>query len=171
MNKKEFYLKNRERILEQRKQYYKLNREKILSNKKIKYKKLNNYNKKYHEQNKEEIHLRQKNYRENNKEYFKRYREKNSSIRKINSRKSYLKRVYGITLEDFMLMGNNQNWKCLICSKELSPIKMLCCIDHDHASNRIRGLLCNECNVGLGNFRDNILFLENAIIYLKNNAS
>jgi hypothetical protein len=40
-------------------------------------------------------------------------------------------------------------------------------IDHNHATGRIRGLLCHGCNQALGLFRDNILVLEAAIKYLK----
>jgi hypothetical protein len=40
-------------------------------------------------------------------------------------------------------------------------------VDHDHETNKIRGLLCSRCNTGLGLFFDNISNLENAILYLK----
>jgi hypothetical protein len=41
------------------------------------------------------------------------------------------------------------------------------CIDHCHETNLVRGLLCHDCNKGLGNFKDNIIFLQIAIEYLK----
>lgn len=41
-------------------------------------------------------------------------------------------------------------------------------MDHDHVTGKFRGMLCNHCNRGLGNFKDNINNLEKAILYLKN---
>ncbi len=51
---------------------------------------------------------------------------------------------------------------CMICGKEEKLV-----VDHDHETGNVRGLLCNHCNRGLGHFRDNIQFLDNAISYLK----
>ena len=39
-------------------------------------------------------------------------------------------------------------------------------IDHDHKTGKLRGLLCHQCNVGIGNFKDSIDRLMNAILYL-----
>ena len=76
-----------------------------------------------------------------------------------------LQRIYGITLEQYTQMLTAQNGKCSIC--ETSNTKKLH-VDHCHTTNQVRGLLCNSCNNGLGRFFDNIKYLENAIIYLKN---
>lgn len=53
--------------------------------------------------------------------------------------------------------------KCAICGRELWE-KLR--IDHDHKTGNLRGLLCDNCNWGLGNFKDNPAFLESAIKYL-----
>jgi hypothetical protein len=45
--------------------------------------------------------------------------------------------------------------------------KIFLAVDHCHAGGHIRGLLCRQCNVGLGNFQDNIQYLKNAIKYLE----
>lgn len=63
---------------------------------------------------------------------------------------------------------------CDICGNTISTkIKKGYHIDHNHVTGKVRGILCAHCNQGLGHFRDNILFLENAINYLKgeNNAA
>lgn len=52
--------------------------------------------------------------------------------------------------------------KCEICEE---PSKL--CVDHDHNSNSIRGVLCKRCNSGLGLFRDNSTFLRKAATYLE----
>ena len=40
-------------------------------------------------------------------------------------------------------------------------------VDHHHATKQVRGLLCNECNIGLGRFKEDVALLERAIEYLK----
>ncbi len=51
--------------------------------------------------------------------------------------------------------------ECVICGSD-EPLV----VDHDHKTNRIRGMLCNHCNRGLGHFRDDPSLLEFARIYL-----
>jgi hypothetical protein len=52
---------------------------------------------------------------------------------------------------------------CMICGETVGKM----CVDHCHATNVIRGILCNNCNVGIANFKDNSQLLFNAINYLK----
>lgn len=54
---------------------------------------------------------------------------------------------------------------CEICKQDLRSIKRV--IDHNHSTNTIRGLLCDNCNKAIGLFRDSPAILENAIKYLK----
>lgn len=56
---------------------------------------------------------------------------------------------------------------CDLCNK---PFDTPLVVDHCHASNKFRGMLCNSCNVGLGHFRDNQSLLHKAIQYLKRHA-
>ena len=53
------------------------------------------------------------------------------------------------------------NGACSICG---ATEKL--CVDHDHTTQKIRGVICASCNLGLGYFRDSILSLEKAITYL-----
>lgn len=75
---------------------------------------------------------------------------------------------HGITTKTWNTMLKNQDYKCKICGTA-KPYgnRSVFCVDHCHETGKIRGLLCDECNVGLGKFRDNISFLNKAIIYLK----
>jgi hypothetical protein len=77
----------------------------------------------------------------------------------------HLKRKYNITLEEFEIMLKKQNGVCGIC-KTKTKLKSLA-VDHNHTTGQIRGLLCENCNRGLGMFRDNTDFLQQAIKYLE----
>lgn len=82
-----------------------------------------------------------------------------------------LKRHYGITLDEFNTLLNSQDGACAICKTSNWPGKgKKPHVDHCHNTGKIRGLLCNLCNVGLGAFKDNEGFLANAVNYLKKAA-
>ena len=77
------------------------------------------------------------------------------------------KRKYGITLEEYnMLLGKQKN-VCAICSEVCSSKRRLA-VDHNHETGAVRGLLCSNCNRGLGLFKDKIDRLNKAIEYLGN---
>ena len=90
---------------------------------------------------------------------------KNPMKRSAYERNSRLKYDYGITSEDFEKMRQAQNGVCAIC--HCVPEGNLS-VDHDHKTGKIRGLLCMNCNAGLGNLRDNLILVLNAAEYLKN---
>jgi len=71
---------------------------------------------------------------------------------------------YDISMENYIEMINKQHNKCKSCGCDFD-IKRVC-IDHDHETGIVRGLLCNQCNSGLGMFKDNIYSLLKAIDYL-----
>ena len=81
-------------------------------------------------------------------------------------RKEYIKAYRKKNLEKFREMIEKQSNKCAICCEYPKPGKKLV-VDHSHSSGKIRGLLCNNCNNGLGHMKDNIEILEKAIKYLK----
>jgi hypothetical protein len=82
-------------------------------------------------------------------------------------REKAMKHKYGITIKNYEDMVEAQNNKCAICSargEEERNGKLV--VDHCHASGKIRGLLCNKCNLLLGHADDTIERLERAILYL-----
>lgn len=87
-------------------------------------------------------------------------------------RKSHLKRHYGLTPEDEARMLASQNGVCAICQKpethryKSGKLKDLS-VDHDHSTGAVRGLLCFNCNQGIGRFRDDPALLRAAAIYLE----
>jgi hypothetical protein len=77
------------------------------------------------------------------------------------SRKSHLKRKYGLTPEGFTSLLQANNMQCQIC-KTFDDLA----IDHNHVSGKIRGILCRNCNKALGLFKDSTELLTNAVGYL-----
>ena len=79
-------------------------------------------------------------------------------------KKSWRKRGVPAAIREQIL--TSQNGLCKICSTDLTNKKT--CVDHDHLTNLIRGILCDGCNCGLGHFDDSVKLLTNAIGYLLN---
>ena len=65
-------------------------------------------------------------------------------------------------MDGYKKMLEEQGNKCLACDEFHDLV-----VDHDHATGKIRGLLCKKCNTGLGHFRDNPEALERAAEYLR----
>lgn len=78
-----------------------------------------------------------------------------------------LKRSYGITPERLEQMQTEQEGLCKIC-KQKCKVKRRLSIDHDHTTKKVRGLLCGNCNHGLGHFRDSPDLLRAAAEYIEN---
>lgn len=72
---------------------------------------------------------------------------------------------YGVTYEELL---EKQNFKCAICKDQLKMDKKT---HIDHKGDKIRGILCHLCNVGLGHFRDNKNYLQSAVEYLERNEN
>ncbi len=77
-----------------------------------------------------------------------------------------IKHHYGVTLEQWNQMFQIQKGLCLGCYKHQSNIKDKFCVDHDHATNKVRGLLCRKCNYTLGLINDSALTLRRLADYL-----
>lgn len=86
------------------------------------------------------------------------------SKRALAYRKHWLKKQYGLTLEDFDAILERQGHACAICHREQVGMRMH--VDHCHATGKVRGVLCSNCNAGLGLFSDNPDRLLAAIDYL-----
>jgi len=77
---------------------------------------------------------------------------------------AFRKWLYGLTDDEFRLKIASQDNRCEICQEMFIKTPQ---VDHDHATNQNRGLLCRFCNLLLGNAHDNISVLEKAVQYLK----
>jgi hypothetical protein len=78
---------------------------------------------------------------------------------------NYLKREFNIKIDDVFDIYKKQKGKCGICESKMDGI-FNTNLDHNHATGKIRGLLCGNCNFLLGHAKDDIGILRKAIIYL-----
>jgi formylmethanofuran dehydrogenase subunit E len=135
----------------------------------------------YREKNKEKINAWVKEYRKNNKDILSKRGKKNYQKTKEDKQKYYeskrdvirnknIFRNYGITIEQKTQMIIDQNNCCAICGEQLSNSRFTH-IDHDHKTNKVRGILCANCNSGIGMFKDNVNKLKRAIVYLERGAA
>lgn len=81
-------------------------------------------------------------------------------------RENHLKSTYGITEEEYSRMYTEQGGVCAIC-KQPEPISgRSLCVDHSHTTGDVRGLLCSNCNRGIGLLQDSVELVRNAYHYL-----
>lgn len=153
--------------------------------------------KRYRERNREKLNEKNRQYRKNNKDAVKETNDRwleNNWDKKLNTAKKYrdknkeanskrnsdwyiankdrvkdrtLKRKYGIGLDDFNKMLQDQEGHCALCpSTPDSQKNGTLVVDHCHKTGAVRGLLCNPCNTAIGLLREDRSILEKAIGYL-----
>lgn len=84
-------------------------------------------------------------------------------LKEIN-RRALLKARYGLSLEEYDVMLREQDGVCAICYN--APNGKPLFVDHNHITGRVRGLLCDVCNLGLGAFKEDEELLVHAMMYL-----
>lgn len=153
--RKAYYAKNKELIKNKSAQYYIENKSKVL--KRISEK---------HKLNPIPARERAKDFAKKNPEKIKKYqkswKERHPEKRKIYTRNSRI-RTYGIEPNEYYEMLEKQGHGCAICKAKPSYRAMN--IDHDHNTGKVRGLLCDGCNLSLGHI-EREGFVEKAIAYL-----
>lgn len=140
---RERYYKNRTKILKEMSEKGKIRR----SNDPKYVERIRKAHKKYYEANKEKVRL---------------YREKRKDDLGL--------RKYGITKDEYWRIFELQRRKCKVCGKEGNPHKNSnrpLVVDHSHVTGKVRGLLCRNCNSGIGLLQDNVKILKNAVKYLE----
>jgi hypothetical protein len=148
-NKKEYYVMHHERELAKRREYCAKNRDKERA--------------------------RAAEYRNNNRDKVrasdKRFREKH--LDKVKVRDTFLKRKYGISLDEWNLLYEKQRGLCANsgCGKALETVgRWTAATDHDHISGIVRGLLCHGCNTALGLLHDDYVRINGLAEYVKQDA-
>lgn len=81
-------------------------------------------------------------------------------------RNNHLKRYYGITHIEYEQILLKQDNRCAICGCYSDKQKRKFAVDHNHITKEVRGLLCSNCNTGIGSLKENKQIFENAMEYL-----
>jgi hypothetical protein len=89
------------------------------------------------------------------------HRKQDPERKRKDHRRVHLKALYGITPEQVAELEKQQNGLCAICQKQKPLV-----VDHNHETNKVRGLLCVTCNFALGGFCESVPFLAAAAVYL-----
>lgn len=107
--------------------------------------------------------------REQRAEYARAYRAANPDV----YRDQHMRKKFGKNLEWFLETQEAQGGGCAICARpetathQKTGLPRELAVDHCHSSGLVRGLLCSDCNIGLGKFRDDPALLRAAIAYLE----
>lgn len=130
------------------------------------YIRLKKYRTEYISKNKERIRERRKIYNTINKERLSKQQKKFyiENPERVNAVRR--KCVYGISDNEFKDLIKSQNDLCCICKKVMGNTFDRV-VDHDHKTNKVRGLLCRKCNCALGLFGDDQEKLKSALVYLE----
>lgn len=86
-----------------------------------------------------------------------------AKARKATVHAARVKATYGLTRQDYETVLAAQDGVCAICQGKRS---YRLCVDHDHATGEVRGLLCRRCNKLLRDVRDSVAVLNGAVMYL-----
>ena len=117
-------------------------------------------------------------WRRNNKEWLKNWRTENldrihsqrsdkyyadhDAAKDYHRKRAYKYRDHKVSFKDRENLIAVQDGKCAICSDNTKTLQ----VDHDHETGAYRGMLCPQCNMGLGHWKDNPLTIMKAIQYL-----
>jgi hypothetical protein len=74
---------------------------------------------------------------------------------------------YDLSAQEYTRMFFMQGSRCAICGRRQDELEHALCVDHDHASGKVRGLICRSCNLGIANFEENVVYLRRAIEYVE----
>lgn len=135
-----------EQVKEWHRQYREKNRERINARVRRWYKENSHIQKQWRARNPEKV----KQYQANRirPKYSKELYTKTRSSRLKSAKKYAIKTKYGLLWEEYLKMVEESGGRCNICKKEVAGFSLH--IDHDHKARKVRGLLCNACNVCLG---------------------
>lgn len=123
------------------------------------------YHRQWRQKNREKLNRWSREYAKLNPDKVKESKRKYTRTHAERCKNYRLQYEYGITKKQFDHMVISQNNQCAICSKQFADTKDTC-VDHNHAINTVRQLLCKKCNHAIGLFDENVLILSKAVDYL-----
>jgi hypothetical protein len=125
------------------------------------------YNRKYNKKRRKHLTKEHRKWCQENKTHYNEYMQDYRRINEIHSRdidrKSHLRIKYNFSEEQYNQLLIKQENKCAICKREFIKTAY---IDHNHTTGKVRGLLCNHCNLMLGHAKESSVILAEASLYL-----
>ena len=94
-------------------------------------------------------------------------KKENPSFWKDREFKYHLKSKYNLTIEEYNDILKKQKNRCAICGIRQKKNDRSLKVDHNHKTGKVRGLLCFNCNIAVGHFKDDIKLLQKTINYLE----
>lgn len=120
-----------------------------------------------YERNKEKILKQAKEYRDTHKEERLKYNQEWVKKNNKQYRTKQLQYKYGITIEDYDALREEQDFCCAICAKHELEFKKSLCVDHDHKTGAVRQLLCQNCNTALGLLEEDKGIVYSLLAYIE----
>ena len=159
---KEYYVRNKEKYAVYGRNYYQENKDR--RNEKVKVyrhknrERLAEYKRQYRSERRAELCAKSKAYRLANLEKI-----------KASVRSAYIKRTYGITAQEYDARIAAQNGKCEVCKNKPNGngAKSKLHLDHCHTTQKIRGMICGNCNAALGMAKDDLVILRALVAYME----
>jgi hypothetical protein len=107
-----------------------------------------------------------------NPEYYRQQAKERALRNPDGIKNAWLLRYYKITLAEYRNLQEIQQGLCAIClnpeqSRHQNGVLRELAVDHNHTTNEVRGLLCSNCNLAIGKFKDDTSLLAKAIEYLQ----
>jgi hypothetical protein len=93
-------------------------------------------------------------------------RNHNSPVWNSKQRDYKYKSNYGISIEDYNAMFEDQEGRCAICKKHQMEFKKKLHVDHKHETGQVRGLLCHNCNLAIGRLMEDPVIIKSALEYV-----
>lgn len=160
---RKYYKENREKLLEVSKQWRINNR-----------KKANHHHKKYYRNNKKLIIEQARSWQALHPKHVReaciRWQKNHPDIIRMNNKSRMCKSV-GLLYDEYVEILKKQKNKCAICNKKetrkINNRVVDLSIDHNHKTNKYRGLLCSKCNAALGHLNEDPVIINNMLRYIK----
>lgn len=128
----------------------------------------NAYMREWRNKNKDKINAELREKRKTDPEYAEKIRARDRLRPREQLKNKRLNQFYGITLDEYNKMREEQNFSCPICGKhEDNCGKHKLVVDHCHTTGKVRQLLCAQCNAGIGHLKESESILTSAIAYLR----
>ncbi len=107
------------------------------------------------------------------KNCFKKYQKEYKETHKVSIRQhrnKNFKYKYGITIEEYEQILEQQNYCCKVCSREFND-KVKPDVDHNHQTKIVRGILCHACNLAIGYLQDDVAVVQKLLDYLEESSA